>query len=1693
MAADLTGIDNAGEFFSAHYLQERLPDELKSQDEATVAAVDARVSRLRALGPSLLRAVTDTAVGARAARRETAHELTVQIVEALGYEREDGYLALEGTGSAHDAVPLLASLGEDDKRHVVVLEAGLPAPEEALIAQPASALPALPPSATQHGLAIPVGLSLDEVVAALFAARQPPRWVLLVGAKEVVLAERSRWGRGQFLRFDLEVLLRRRDPVALRITAALLARELLAPGAGRALHDTLIERSHQHAVGVSAELKFAAREAVELLGNEYVHYQRTVGKKALYTERAARELTDDCLVYLFRLLFLFYAEARAGELRGLPMNAEEYLRGYSLEVLRELEQVPLTTAEARDGYFFHESLEKLFGLVNEGFEPLQAQLVPLQDRAGDLLDRGFVLKGLHSTLFSSRATPRLSRAKLRNEVLQQVIRLLSLSPEGRRSSKAWGRGRISYAQLGIGELGAVYEGLLSYSGFFAREVLYEVHREGDDRSDVTQQSYFVKESELAKYSDAELSFKDAEGNRVRRKYPPGTFIFRLAGRDREQSASYYTPEVLTACLVKYALKELLADKSADAILKLSICEPAMGSGAFLVEAIDQLADAYLERKQEEVGERLLAGDYALEKQRVKAYLAEQQCYGVDLNPMATRLAAVSLWLATMHEGQSAPSYGARLLVGNSLIGARFAVVLPEDFATDAKLAKALAALLKKAAKKTAKETAADTLEGALGEVLAAWEGESPEAVAALRSEIESELSGSEDDEGDDAAATAAARGAALVKILKRASTRLKEPRWQRRPPRALTLEEVVTGGRPAQGIYHFLLPHPDMSPFEGNKALKELAPEATARLKAWRKAILTAPSAAELRRLAELSATIDARLKQAIDDRTAVLERARSPVEVWQQGAPIPPLGGWLNVAQRDQLVASSRTETSAYGQLRRITDLWACLWAWPLEDAALLPDRRRWIAAVEEVLGLDPSPLAGEGQLALVAQGSLPPEDDDEGDAKDGAEHRDLWAVVAATRARLRPLVWELEVPEVFLWRGGFDLVVGNPPWIKLQWNEQGLLAEAEPRLALDGVSASDVAKRRVSLLESGARKSEYLVEAAQLQGAQAFLNAAANYPLLEGVQTNLYKCFLEQSWRLSPHGVVGLIHQDGLFDDPRGGRLRSATYGRLRWVFRFKNDLLLFSDVANQRTYAITIAGDARTAPDFVAGANLFHPMTIDGSAGHDGAGSVPGIKSDEGRFETRGHASRLVRISEDELGLFAQLFDKPGTPAHMARLPLVHSREALDVLRKLARHPRRLSDLGEAIFGTEMWHETNAQKDGTIRRDTRVPSDASEWVLSGPHFYVATPFNKTPREVCRHNKDYDVLDLEAIPDDYLPRTNYVPVCDAATYLARTPTFRGRPVTDFYRHVHRRMLAITGERSVVPAIIPPDAAHLNPVVSLAFDSIAGAHRSVSHARLTSNRLLGEIQRWWRPVSRLMQRASASYDPRFQASVSRPSPPPQLPDHPLPRAVGRGLAPIPRRRLDPRRSAALPLAGARRPLDAGRGGAERLRAALGAGRDRRPRRAGAGPLRRRAHHHLPHPVPGAPRLRARHLVRSERQDRLHHQQGARRRGPRPQDLRALAGPARGRRPPPPRRRCSRPRAPFRNPRPRSRHAPRLRRLRHAPRSRVMSLPHRLRPPSTAGRTLLARGGGTSELLPSGGLARRFRAESRHVGGAKEG
>ena len=149
--------------------------------------------------------------------------------------------------------------------------------------------------------------------------------------------------------------------------------------------------------------------------------------------------------------------------------------------------------------------------------------------------------------------------------------------------------------------------------------------------------------------------------------------------------------------------------------------------------------------------------------------------------------------------------------------------------------------------------------------------------------------------------------------------------------------------------------------------------------------------------------------------------------------------------------------------------------------------------------------------------------------------------------------------------------------------------------------------------------------------------------------------------------------------------------------------------------------------------------------------------------------------------------------------------------------------------------MWHETMDQKSGTIVRrlssDKGFPSSPKDWVLSGPHFFVASPFNKTPRKVCETHKAYDTIDLGALPDDYLPRSNYLPMTDREEYLRRTPGVPweplgslGRPVTDYVRVVYSNYVSIPGERTTRPILMFPGPAHIHTVSSLVFKDTGDA-----------------------------------------------------------------------------------------------------------------------------------------------------------------------------------------------------------------------------------------------------------------------------
>ena len=250
---------------------------------------------------------------------------------------------------------------------------------------------------------------------------------------------------------------------------------------------------------------------------------------------------------------------------------------------------------------------------------------------------------------------------------------------------------------------------------------------------------------------------------------------------------------------------------------------------------------------------------------------------------------------------------------------------------------------------------------------------------------------------------------------------------------------------------------------------------------------------------------------------------------------------------------------------------------------------------------------------------------------------------------------------------------------------------------------SASDLGKLRDEAFTTyPGLQDAWTAELEQAEATQNFLNGTQNYPLLKGMQTNLFKCFLPLGWRLAGnHGVAAYLHPEGPYDDPKGGALREALYPRLRAHFQFHNELQLFAEVDHHTKYSINLYGPPQDQPAFDQLANLFTPTTVDACYAHDGTGTVGGFKTEDGKWNIAGHSDRIVRVTDAALAVFAQLYDEQGTPPRRARLPALHAGALQGVLDKLAAYPRRLADLGDDYTSTEMWHETMQQKDGTIHR--------------------------------------------------------------------------------------------------------------------------------------------------------------------------------------------------------------------------------------------------------------------------------------------------------------------------------------------------------------------------------------------------------
>ena len=1220
----------------------------------------------------------------------------------------------------------------------------------------------------------------------LMPEEKRPHYVLMLAGNIVFLFDRDKWARGSYLQFSLDDLYFQAQIKNYRLHYALFhllcCKDTLAADGQTVLMDTLIEESYKNAYEVTKDLKEGVIFAVETLANEALYYMqhivnRPFGKKVVAEDGTISydetdddfeaEVKDDCLTIVYRLLFLFYAESRE-ELEILPIGDEVYKLGYSLESLRDLEMMRLNSQASRDGYFFDDSIRHLFSLLSSGHHATTA--------ADSTFNKSFRVRPIDSPLFNDKNLHHLGDVKIRNIKWQEIIKALSLS---KKKSYC---GRISYANLGVNQLGSVYESLLAFRGFYAEEDYIEVHK-ANDPSDGT---FLVPYSRMSDFDISEV-LCNQEGAPI--ILPKGTFVYRLNGRDRQKSASYYTPEVLTRSTVKYTLKSIIDEvrenkRKATELLELKILEPAMGAAAFQNEVINQLAEAYLIHQQRQLREegknnwRISPDQYRDELQKVKAYIATHNVYGVDLNPTAIELGKLSLWLNVIHKDMETPFFANRLAVGNAVIGAWLKVYSKSD----------------------------------------------------------------------------------VYGIYERIGTKPKQNKWWEKAPHKIKFFSNRVN-RSVNDVYHFLLPDANMLGVRSIKEQKKVYPTEFARMTAILKDWTAPITDVDFRTLQRLSGKIDVLLKEYFTDQISIDKYTNNRKDIWDgvnheiQETFFKEEFQAETYARKQQLFDTRYRRDNAYRKLKLAMDYWCSLWFWEYKDADALPTRQEFWGDIEALLDVDNDKLDTNTRRALERAGKV-----SEPQAEYGRISEDESVIIARTQEELltashanlslfadeEPLRLRiadelgkryhffhpmLEFIEVFWLRDGFDIICGNPPWLKLQFDEQGIISEKYPEIAIRKVSAPQARVMKDNFfLSSPLLKELYLAEEIDNACSASFMNAYSNYPLLIGQQTNLYKCVLTNCMDLASedNGYIGLLTPESIYDDPKGQPLRREMYRRLRYHFQYQNELRLFAEVHHHTVYGDQLLGPRRSSsPRFASLSNLFHPSTVDACFAHNGNGNCGGIKDENGNWNTSAHKDRIVEFTNEELQVLSDTFED-GTTGDCAKLVSIHNNKIISVLKRISEYPIRLKD--KECLINNCFHETGAVDDGTIVRNTFIPDTENyEMIYNGPSFYVGNPLYKTPRSRCVLNSDYDNIDLTK-KEDIIQRSNYRPNIPTLEYKSIIKGFLigqdndGNNIYDSYIDKYkvtlRCMLSQSGERTLICAVLPRKTAHIHAVISTAFRS---------------------------------------------------------------------------------------------------------------------------------------------------------------------------------------------------------------------------------------------------------------------------------
>jgi len=363
---------------------------------------------------------------------------------------------------------------------------------------------------------------------------------------------------------------------------------------------------------IGDKLRKNVKTAIEVLGNGFL--TRELAEELSQDTEKAREYYQEVLHVIYRVMFLMFAEQRG----MLPSRNSLYASAYSMTRLRERAE----KAKRRDRHYdLWKGLLTTFKLIKEGVDDPESKMK---------------IFGYNGSLFDEEKIQTLKELHCENTNILKAVGYLTYFEHEKTHQ------RISYVDLGVEEIGSIYESLLDFTPRVAGE---DTVVEG-----VT--------------------------------YTKGRFFLDPRGAARKSTGSYYTCPQLVNELIKSALKPVMEDRLKEAedkeqaLLYLKVCDPAMGSGAFLIAATNFLG--------KELAKLRTGTEYPSEKEerRARRDVLQHSIYGIDLNPMAVELAKVSLWIDACVEDMPLNFLDHHLKCGNSLLGAT-AELLEKGIPTEA--------------------------------------------------------------------------------------------------------------------------------------------------------------------------------------------------------------------------------------------------------------------------------------------------------------------------------------------------------------------------------------------------------------------------------------------------------------------------------------------------------------------------------------------------------------------------------------------------------------------------------------------------------------------------------------------------------------------------------------------------------------------------------------------------------------------------------------------------------------------------------------------------------------------------------------------------------------------------------------------------------------------------------------------------